>query len=147
MKNVKSFDGFLKESLSSGGKNSPRWNRFKNVMASMVPTPELVGPEPSDPSYQTLGWGSFLDPSKRYGVSISTTTSDLPNEEIVFGIEDRDLAEEIGRWWEKRGYKMKVGNVPSSGDNPDDVPSVPISFDKPEEIKRNLISFFKDIPF
>ena len=147
MKNVKSFKSFLKESLSTGEKSSPRWKNFMNILTSMVPEPEIIESEPSDPLYKTLSWGLFLDPSKKYGVAISPTTPDFPQEQIVFGIEDRDLAERIKEWWERKGYQMNVGNIPASGDNPEDIPSVPISFDNANEIKKNLTDLFKEIPF
>ena len=145
-KHVKPFEQFIFESLVMGKRN-PRWMNFSRKIKSMSPSPEVVSsPEDEDKDIEVLSWGSTVDPSKKYGVIISSPSSEIPNEQISFWLEDPSLLQTIKKWWNKKGYVMEEGEVPSSGDDPEETPRVYINFDKADQVIRDLTSFFKEIP-
>ena len=143
-KHIKSFDQFIFESVVMGKRN-PRWMNFSRKIKSMSPPPEIVS-SPGDEDLEVLSWGSTVDPSKKYGVIISSPSSEFPGEQISFWLEDPSLLQTIKNWWDKKGYVMEPGEVPSSGDDPDKTPRVYINFDKADQIIKDLTSFFKEIP-
>ena len=142
-KHIKIFEEFI--SGNAEGKRSPRWQFFSKKLKGMSPNPEVIT-SPGDPNLETLSWGSTVDPSKRYGVMISSPSPEFPNEEINFWLEDPSLLKEIEMWWRGRGYKMIPGEVPSSGDDPEKTPRVYINFEKADQVVRDLGSFFKEFP-
>ena len=141
---IKPFDQFIFESVVMGKRN-PRWMNFSRKIKSMSPPPEIVS-SPGDEDLEVLSWGSTVDPSKKYGVIISSPSSEFPGEQISFWLEDPSLLQTIKNWWDKKGYVMEPGEVPSSGDDPDKTPRVYINFDKADQIIKDLTSFFKEIP-
>ena len=143
-KHVKPFEQFIFESLVMGKRN-PRWMNFSRKIKLMSPSPEVVSP-PEDEDIEVLSWGSTIDPAKKYGVIISSPYPEIPNEQISFWLEDPYLLQTIKKWWDKKGYVMEEGEVPSSGDDPEETPRVYINFDKADQVIRDLTSFFKEIP-
>ena len=86
-KHVKPFEQFIFESLVMGKRN-PRWMNFSRKIKSMSPSPEVVSsPEDEDEDIEVLSWGSTVDPSKKYGVIISSPSPEIPNEQISFCYE------------------------------------------------------------
>ena len=143
-KHIKVFEEFISGSV--GGKRSPRWQFFSEKLKRMNPKPEIVS-SPEDPNLETLSWGSTVDPSEGYVAAISSPSAEFPREEIVFWLENPTLLQKIKIWWERKGYKMIPGEIPSSGDNPENTPRVYINFDESDRVVRDLTSFFKEFPY
>ena len=142
-KHIKIFEDFVAGNV--GGKRNPKWKFFSNRAKNMVPAPEVIV-SPEDDETEILSWGSTVDPSMKYGVAISSPSSEFPEEQITFWLEDPYLLKEIEMWWRKRGYKMIPGEVPSSGDDPEKTPRVYINFEKADQVVRDLGSFFEKFP-
>lgn len=142
-KHIKIFEEFVAESVE--GKRNPRWQFFSNKLKEMNPKPEVIV-TPGDQDLETLSWGSTVDPSMNYGVAISSPSSEFPSEEIIFWLEDPSLLQKIKTWWEKKGYEMIPGEVPSSGDDPNSIPRVYINFDRADQVIKDLSAFFREVP-
>ena len=114
------------------GRRNPEWIMLVNTLKNLSYPPKILTFNSGDniPS-QSLNWGATKSSNGKYGLSIASTDSGMPKEEMfLMNPDDKKNQMEMHKWWSQKGYKTDGQNVM-------------INFKDANKLRTDIESFFK----
>jgi len=126
-----------KSPKSPEGRNNPLWKKLVSTLQYLKYPPKVLTFDsygrPSIPS-QSLNWGTTAGDRGLYGLSIASTDSTSPKEQIqLFNTNNKENQMNMHKWWQSKGYKTNGREIE-------------IKFSDAEKLKENIELFFAKYP-
>ena len=123
--------------VSKEGRNNPEWIALVAKLKGLSFAPKILTFDSYDyppvPS-QSLNWGTAKDKTGKYALSIASTDSHLPKEQMgLFNSNDRGMQKAAHSWWKAKGYSTN-GN------------DIDIKFRDASRLAADLEEFFSKFP-